>query len=199
MGEQTETTTNQIGPQGAQARALLPQLQQLAQDAGLELGDLGDLASGNLEATAGDRELIETATGAAGDIARRDAERNYRLMRGQTEETLLSRGVGGSTIDAVTEAIQGGQFQNQLDDIGSTQQGQVAQGMLEMPLRRAETTISANRAILDRILGASQGVLGYDAQTRLGSGSSETTRPFDWAGAAQGIGQTAASIPRGGA
>jgi len=194
MGDQQVTSTNQVGPQGQEARDILPMLQQLAQQAGVELGDLSDLASGNLRATASDRNLVTESANLAADVARRNAERDYRMVRGQTEDAILGRGLDESTVGAILDAIQGGQYQTQLANIGSQQQGQVAQGLMTMPLQRADAQISANQAILQRILGASQGVLGYDIQQRLGNQSTTETRPFDWAAMGQTIGQGAAAV-----
>ena len=199
MGDQKTTTTRELGTQSAEAGNFMQMLQQLAEQAGVQLGDLGDIAGGDLSATPEDRRLIEESAGAASDIARRQAEDAYTFARGQTEETLISRGVDDSTIGAVTEAIQGKQYQQQLADIASQQQGQVASGLMQMPFQRAEAQISANQAILQRILGGSGQVLNYDLQTRLGSTTQEETKPFDYMSTGAGLGQIGATVATGGA
>ena len=189
MGEQKITTTRELGEQSPEAQNFMKMLSQMAEQAGVQLGDLSGIAGGDLSATAGDRKLIEESAGAAFDIAQRQAEDAYTFAKGQTEETLLQRGVDDSTIGAVTTALQGKQYQQTLADISSQQQGQVASGLMQMPFQRAEAQISANQAILQRILGGSGQVLNYDVQSRLGAGSEEENKPFDYAGVAQGIGQ----------
>ncbi len=192
MGDQTTTQTSEIGQASPEANQMIQVLTQLAQSG--QLGDLSQLASGNIQANASDRALVEGATGAAYDTAARQAEQAYRDTQGQVEETLLQRGMDDSTVGAVTQAIQGREYQRQLGDIASQQQGQTAQGLMQMPLQRAGMQVDANRAILERILGGTSGVMGHNIQQQLGNVTQTMTQPFDWAGMAQGAGQTAAGI-----
>lgn len=194
MGDQTTTQQNTIGPQTPEAQQLLQLIARLAGQSEQQLGDLSSLASGNFAATDSDRALAESTANTAAEIARQNAGRDYEMTSRQTEDTLVGRGVDSSTIDAVTQALQGRQYQQQLGQIGLQQQDQTAQMLAQLPFQRAGAQISANQAILQRILGGSQGMLDYDIRARLGSGTAERTSPFDWSGAAQGVGMSAAAL-----
>jgi hypothetical protein len=198
MGDQTVTRETEIGQQSPQAQQLMQLLTQLAQQSQGQLGDLSSLAAGNIQPSEADQNLVDQATQASAEMARQQALQDYETTSREVEDTLVGRGMDQSTIGAVQSALQGRQYQQQLGQIGLQQQAQSAEMLTQLPMQRAETQISANQAILQRILGGSRNIMNYDLQARLGNRDVTETRPFDWSSVTNPLGRFAAAKWGGG-
>jgi hypothetical protein len=153
MGQQTTTERTTIpGRTGVEDEVERMIMEMMRQSQG-QMGDLSQLAGGQLRATADDRRYLAEAAGAGRDIAQRQAADAYSESTRMVEEDLAARGLDQSTIAAVTQALQGREYQRTLADVGSRAQEQTATGMLTLPIQRAETQLNANRVILDRLMG----------------------------------------------
>jgi hypothetical protein len=183
MGSSKETTTqtNTIPGVGAQEGRMRDVLGQLA--SGVQMGDISNLTSGNLQITAEDRALIEEISKlsqrAAGDTIRSNAADTM----GAIESNALDRGIGSSTIESVNKAVGMRQMQQSLDQSAITGQVTNAQQLREQALSRAGIQLNANQLLLQRILGGAQSLAGLGLQERLAQGTTTevTEKPFDWA------------------
>ena len=103
---------------------------------------------------------------------------------------MLDRGLEGSSIEAVNNALLGRQLQQTLDQSSMQQQITNAQQLQQQATNRAGIQLNANQLLLQRILGGSQGVAGMGLQERLAQGTSTsvTETPYNWGSA---VGQIA--------
>lgn len=184
MGSQTTTEQSSIPGRTGAENEIEQMLRAFVQQAQGQMGDLSDLASGNLQASGQDRAFLQESIGAGRDIAERQARRSYEDASRMTEEDLLGRGMDQSTIDAVVQALQGRQYQDTMANIGSQSQEQMATGMMQMPFQRAQTQLNANQLLLQRLMGGAQTIMGHNLNERLGQRTVTTEQPMDWGGLA---------------
>lgn len=174
MGTSTQTTTASIpgaSPDETQLRALLA---TLAKSTNGQFGDLTNLANGNMNATASDRQFIETANNAAAEIARKQAEANFASQKRLVEEQGLAKGLEGSSIEAVNNARLGKSNQDALNAIALQGQATTAEQMTSLPFQRANAQLSANQLLLQKLLGAANPIMQQSLQERLAQGSTTT-------------------------
>jgi len=171
-GEQTRTDTTTIPGASGQEAALRKLLQRLASGAEGQLGDLGALARGQLGGPTGaDRALVGETIGAARDMAQRELRTSGALQRAQLGEQLTARGMGGASSESVQRMLQSLGESNQIAQAISQAQSQGAQALMNLPFQRAQTQLSANQALFNRISGAANPVLQGLLQERLAQGT----------------------------
>ena len=180
MGSSTTTQTNTIPQAGGQEAGLRQLLASLGQQAGGQFGDLSQLAQGNIGGpTEQDRQLVEQSIGASADIARRELERTLAELQGQLGEQLSSRGIQGSSIEAVQRGQLGARGLDQIANLLSQESAQGGQALMNLPFQRAQTQLGANQTLLQRLTGT--GGLGAQLglQERLAQGTSTQETPFN--------------------
>lgn len=185
----TQTQTNTIpgmGQQESEARALLA---KLTGQMGGQMGDLGDLAKGNFSFSPQDAALIQQIQRLTQEQARSGIQDNAALAMNSVEGNLLSRGLGGSSIEAVNKAMIGRQMSDALNQ--STIQGQItsAQQLRQAALDRAGIKLNANQLLLQKILGSAGTLADLGLKERMAQTTTTQTteKPFDW-GQAAGLG-----------
>jgi hypothetical protein len=187
MGSTTEETTGRAGAQSQQGGEAITQLLNMARSGGAQMGDLSGLASGNLTLSPQDRALIQQAQQATGDVARNQMAQNMQQATRQVEDTAIGRSMQGGTIEAMLQAMLGQQGQASLDQLAMQQQGQAAEGMLNMPFQRAQVQLGANQLLLNRLVQGTTPVVNYDAAMRQLNQTSTTESN-------QGFGQSMAGL-----
>lgn len=168
------TQKTEIPERTAQEQQIMDQLQDIGTRTGEAIDPqiLQQLASGQLAgATDADRALVEQAIQASQEIAERAARSQYQEISQQVESGLLERGMEGSSIEAVNQAILGRQLQQQLADVSSRGQQFGSEALLNLPFQRAGVQLNANQQLLQQLLGTSGGVLQAGLQERLGQPS----------------------------
>ena len=180
MGSSTTTQTNTIPQASGQEQNLRDLLASLGQGAGGQFGDLSQLAAGNIGGPTGaDQALVEQSIGASADIARRELERTLEQLQSQLGEQLASRGIQGSSIEAVQRGQLGSRGLDQIANLLSQESAQGGQALLNLPFQRAQTQLGANQTLLQRLTGT--GGLGAQLglQERLAQGTSTQETPFN--------------------
>jgi hypothetical protein len=182
----TSTITTQTIPgRGQQESDILKLLAELTGDAGGQLGDLGQLAQGDLSMlgpSGQDQELVSQSITRAAEMARRALQGQLQLGGANLDEELAARGIQGSSIEGFRRAgLEAGAF-NQILNVteGAAQRG--GEALLNLPFQRANVQLNANQALFNRILGAGGLVAQTGLQERLAQPTTET--PFS---AAQGL------------
>jgi len=161
---QTQSTTIKgIGSQEQGARDVLQKLSEALP----QLGDLTDLANGKVQLDPKDMQLLQQIQELSGQAGRNQLQQNFDAASGAVEGDLLSKGLEGSSIEAVQKAILGRQLQQSLDQSAIQGQIQTAQGARQHALDKAGLKLNANQVILQRILGGAQGLAGMGLQERL--------------------------------
>ena len=182
MGDQVSTTTNYAGPQSTQAREFLRQLQQAGAGATGQMGDLSNLAAGNLELSPQMMALIQQIQEQSMQAARGQQDINMQQTLRGLEDSNIARGIDESSLAAVNQALLGQQQMADLNALTAGGQVQASQMMLNAPFQAAQTQMGANQALLNRLVQPAQVGVNYDAMIRGMTGSQQTAQPFNMAG-----------------
>lgn len=160
MGTKQETSSQgYAGVQTAYGREGLAALQRYLREVeGMGTPDLG--------ITAQDRALVQQAQEATGESARIGMEQDMQSILRQLEDTAIGRGIEGSSLEAVNNALVGQQFQQQLAQLALQQQAQGSQALMNMPFQRAQAENQGNLARFQMLTGAAQPMVNYDALLR---------------------------------
>jgi hypothetical protein len=197
--KQTQETQTSIPARTGAESSLLALLQQLAQGGAGQLGDLSALAGGQVSGPTGqDVELVSQTIGRARELAQRQLETSGAQLAAQGREQLTSRGVSGSSAEVLGTLLnQLGTQQSVAQSIlGAQQQG--GEALMNLPFMRGQQQLQANQALFQRILGSSGQALQHPLQERLAQMSSTTeTSGFTMQDLMQ-LGQSVASLKRGG-
>ena len=181
MFQSKVTQTTEIPSAGGQESQLRDLLAQLAHQAGgaIDMDALTQLASGQLlSPTGADEGLIAQSVQASQEIAERAARSQYEDISAQVENDLLERGIEGSSIEAVNQAILGRQMQQQLADVSSQGQQFGSQALMNLPFQRAGVQLSANQQLLQQLLGGAGTGIQAGLSERLAQGTTtQTTDP----------------------
>lgn len=181
MGSTTTTTTNSIPGASGQEQNLMALLTRLAGQFGGQMGDLSQLASGNVGGpTQQDTELVQASIGRTADMAQRELERVLGPALAKLNENTAQRNTGGSSMEQIARLLQGREIGDQLQQILSGAQQQGGQALLNLPFQRAETKIGANQALFNMLSGAANPVLANQLQARLAQGTQKTETPMNW-------------------
>lgn len=170
---------------------MLNLLSQLATQAGgqLDTNLLSQLASGQgLQPTGQDQQLVENSFNATSDIAKRSLEDFIKQSNLGLDETLSSRGLQGSSIEAVDRSLVNRDAGRQLANILSQARGEASNALLQIPFQRANTQLNANQALFNQLLQSASGVTQYGLNERVanintyGQGTqTRTPGAFDYA------------------
>lgn len=179
-----QSTTTDLADRSDQEQRMLDLLEGVAGGAGGQLDPamIGKLLSGEgLMPTAGDKALVEESFGATRDMATRALEDWMRESNLGLDETLSSRGIQGSSIEAVQRAVVNRDAGRQLASILDKSRGEGAQALMGLPFQRAGVQLNANQQLFQQLLGAGGNVANFGLQERLadidtsGFGSGEQT------------------------
>lgn len=184
MGSKKETQTQQTslpgaGTQEQQMRALLANLAS----GGAEMfgggQGLQDLLSGQFNVTPQDEQFVQQISALTNQMQRGQARANFEEMTGAVEGQMLSRGLEGSSIEAVNQALLGRQLQQSLDMGALQNQITSAQQLQQQAQQRAGMQLSANQLLLNQILSGAGAVSQMALQERLAQPSTtmESKRP----------------------
>lgn len=199
MGSSTSTTeqTRTLPGAGQQEQAVRAMLMRLAQSGEAQMGDLSALASGQMSVTPQDEAFIRQISTLTGELQRDQARASYDEMSQAVEGQLLERGLEGSSVEAVNQALLGRQLQQSLD-MGTLQREITsAQQLQQQAQNRAGLQLNANQLLLQRILNSAGAVGNMSLQERLSQGTvtQTTEQPFDWGRAAGTVvGATAGAL-----
>lgn len=203
MGDKKTVSTQQttIGSAGAQEQGARDILSQLASSGVDQMGNLSDLASGNLSLSPQDTALIQQIQRLSQEQARIGVQDNATLAMNQVEGNLSARGLDNSSIEAVDKALIGRQLQQSLDQ--STIQGQItsADQMRKSVYDNAGIKLNANQLLLQQILGGANSGANLGLQERLAQGtttSTQTQKGGQWADLAQTAARAGTAYATGG-
>ena len=156
MGSQTTKSTREetrtLPGMGGQEQTMRALMAQLAKSGVGQMGDMGALASGQMSITPEDENLIRRIGEITNQMQRQQARGHFEDMSGAVEDQLLSRGMEGSSIEAVNQALLGRQLQQSLDQGSLQQQATGAQQLQQMPFQRGQMQLGANQLLLQQIL-----------------------------------------------
>jgi hypothetical protein len=180
MGSTTTETTNRAGSQSAEASRMLGLMSSVSADAASQMGDLTDIAAGNIKQSPYLMQQIARLQQIAGEQGRNQMEQNMQGITRQVEDTAIGRNIEGSSMEAIMQAIAGTQ---QLRDLNAQSLQQEAQGVnmgIQIPRQDAALALQGNQALLQRLVGGAQAVLPYDAQIRELNSSRTQVETQDW-------------------
>lgn len=199
MGEQKVESTTTIPGRSPLEGRMLKLMEQLAQSGARGLGDLSQLAQGQVgQPTGQDIELIAQSIGRARQMAEGQLQVSGDVLAAQGREQLTSRGQTGASAEVLQTLLNqlGTQQSISQSILGAQQQG--GQALLNLPFQRAATQLSANQQLFNQILGAGQPALQVPLQERLAQQTTTQTQSGfgvqDLMGLA-GLGGMAAGIP----
>lgn len=196
MGTSKKTEQGYAGAMSPQARMMLERL--AATQGGNQA--MQDLAGGKLEINAQDRAMVQQAQDATGQLARSQMEQAMEDAMRQAEAQGLERGIEGSSLEAVNNALIGQDMQRQIGQLAMQQQAQGAQQLMNMPMQRAESTMNANQLLMNRLVQGAQVGLGYDQGIRQLNQTKITEAPSELPGQILGLGaQIGTAMATGGA
>jgi hypothetical protein len=195
MGQQTTTESVETQAAGGQETALLNALQQILQQSQGQLGDLSDLAQGQVGGpTAEDRRLVEQSIGSATDAAEVRLRAALDRLGANLDEELAAKGIQGSSIEGFKEAGLRSQAFDQILGMTNQARGEGANALLNLPFQRAGVQLGANQALFQRIAGAAAPSLQSLLQSRLANVTQTTKQPFVTGGEILGAASNFASL-----
>jgi hypothetical protein len=153
--KQTQEQTSYAGRQTNAGRQGLAALQGYLQE-------VQGMQQQPLQITGEDRALVADAQAASGEQARMQMEDSMQSILRQLEDTAIGRGIQGSSLEAVNNALVGQDFQRQLSQLALQQQGQASQQLLNMPFQRSAAINDQNLARFQMLTGAANPLVGYD-------------------------------------
>ena len=159
MGMQTATKESTAGAQTQYGQQGLDALQQYLQE-------VQGMQQQSLTPTGQDRALVGQVQEASGAVARQQMEQNMQQILRQTEDTAIGRGIEGSSMEAINNALIGQNFQQQLAQMAMQQQGQSAQQLMNLPFQRSQAANQQNLARFQMLTGAAAPMVNYDAMMR---------------------------------
>lgn len=171
LGTAEQSSTSSIpGMSGSAAR-----MQQLmAQAAEMAAGQL-DPSQVSTSATPEQRQAIQQAQESTGDIARSQMEAMMEDMMSQTQADALNRGIEGSSIEQVNQAVAGRDVMRQMNEMIMGQQAQSANQLVNAGFANAQVDLSRNQQLLEMLLGSAPSVMQGNLNERLAQGSTQTT------------------------
>lgn len=168
MGTKKTETQTTIPPRGAPENSLLQLLQGLAQGSAGQLGDLSALAQGQIGLPTGqDLELIAQSIGRARQMAENQLQTAGNIQAAQAREDITARTGQGSSGEVLSSLLNTLGTQQGINQAILSAQQQGGQALLGLPFQRAQTQLSANQQLLQRILGATGPALQFPLQERL--------------------------------
>lgn len=169
MGTSKKTVTQRNEIPGASARAR--RIESLLEDV-LTRADGSLDFDVSTEITPQQRAYLAQIQELTGDVARSQMRAGLQEAQGQVEAGLLDRGLQGSSIEAVQQAIQGRDFTRQMNEFLMRTQAQTAEQMVNTGFANAQVRLNQNQQLLSTLLGGSQTLLARDLQERMAQGTS---------------------------
>ena len=197
IGKTETSTTSSIPGMSANAARMQELLMQLGEGAAEQLGQAGPIST---DPTTAQLQSIEQIQQRTGDVARSQMEAGLEMSSRQVEGNLLERGLEGSTVEAVGQALNQREHQRALNDFIATQAGQAGDMAVNSGFSNAQVQLSANQQLLNTLLGASGQIGQTNMQERLAQGTTEGVQDQGAFGALAGMGAQAAGMfmPGGG-
>lgn len=109
----------------------------------------------DLGVTPQDRALVEQSIGAAGDIARRELERQMPQLLDQASASAGARGISGGSGEVASRAIVGAEAQRSLADMLSRESIAGGQALLQLPFQRAGVELGFNEQLFNQFIQSS--------------------------------------------
>jgi len=150
-------------------------LLNLAKSAGLQSGNLSDLANGKMTVQPQDAALINEIQKLTDQNARVGLQENLAQVMSGVEGNMLDRNIAGSTVEAMGKSLAGTQALADLNRQTIASGINNAQSLRQQTLDRAGITLNANQLLLQRLLGGAQGVYQPALQARLAQGTTTGT------------------------
>lgn len=179
----TQTQTSRIDPAGQTESSAMRNLLDMAQRAGGQMGDLSQLAQGNVGMpSAYDQQLVEQSIGASTDIAQRELQRQLEQLMAQYGEQMAARGIQGSSIEAMQSGQIYSQGLDQMANLASQGQQMGSQALMNLPFQRAGVQLGANQQLFQQLVGGSQPVMESGLQQRLNTMTTtgKVKTPINW-------------------
>ena len=189
MGKTETTSDTTIPGMSAMARRMEDLIGEAATGAA---GQLNQEIS--TDATPQQLEQIRLMQESTGALARSQMEAGLRDTMGTVEGAALARGVEGSSIESVMQAINAQDMQRQMNEMIIQGQGQAAEQGINSGFANANLQLNRNQQLLQTLLGGGGAVMQGDLQSRMAQGSNVGTTDKGNFGAMMQLGQTAGSI-----
>lgn len=190
--ESTQTTT--IPGMGGSARRMQELLLQAAEAASGQLG-----AEVSTDPTAQQMASIRDIQEATGGVAMSQMQAALEQTMGQVEGAALERGIPGSSIESVMQAINARDVQRQMNEFIQSQAGQAGEMALNTGFQNANIQLNRNQQLLQQLLGSTGQIGQADLQARLTQTDIAGTQDVGAFGAITQLGSSIGSmIPGGG-
>lgn len=176
MGKTTETQETSIPGASSAEGQLQSLLQRLIQTQSGQLGDLSQLAAGNLGITEADKRMIADSLGFTRDIVSRDTAALAQEGQARLGENFAARGIQGSSFESVDRAILERDLQRQAANALDQSRIESNQALMALPFQRAGVQLGANQALFQNILGAANPLLNSYLSDRLARSRTTTTQ-----------------------
>ena len=135
-----------------------------------------------LDPSAADKQRVAENIGLTRDIASRDLASLSSEGQARLSENFASRGIQGSSFEAVDRAILERDLTRQGANLIDRSRQEGNQQLMQLPLQRAQLQLGANQQLFQGLLGAAGPLLGGLLQNRLAQGTSQE-KTFDPAAA----------------
>jgi len=189
----TETTQQTTIPgMGGSARRMQELLEQAAIAASQELG--GPISA---DATPEQLQHIQDIQERTGDVAMSQMRAALEQSMGQVEGAALERGIEGSSIESVMQAINARDMQRQMNEFIQSQAGQAGEMALNSGFQNANIQLNRNQQLLQQLLGTTGQIGQTNIQERLAQGSMTGTQDVGAFGALTQLGSAAGNIVPG--
>ncbi len=166
MGTSKTTTTGTAGAQGPEAANMMRLLGSTTQEAAGQMGDLSDIAAGDLQLSPEMMQHLQRLQQIMGDQGRLQMDKNLDVAQRQVEDTAIGRSIEGSTLEAIMQGTVGAQALESADMQALGQEAQNVNLGIQIPQQNAALAIQGNQALMQRLVGGAQAGLGYDQSIR---------------------------------
>ena len=193
MGSKQTTITNSMAGESADVQQFNSFLQQMLRDA-----SEGKSFGKEISTDASPEQLARIAEiqQSSGAVARSQMEAGLRSSMGAVEANALERGVEGSTIESVMQAVNAQDHQRQLNEFEMQQAGRSSEMALNAGFQNAQINQQTNAMLLQQLLGGGQQLVQQDQFTRQGT-TSQTTEESGGMGGLSGLVDIGASLAGG--
>lgn len=164
----TEDTRSEVRakPRTADESQAIQQLLELGRQAGLELGNMQQVAD---TPSSADKRLVNESIGLAGQTATDEMKRAIEAIMAQQSEMLAARGLQGSSIEAVGAGQIGSQGLQEIAKLLNASRAEGGNALLNLPLQRKGMQLNEKQQLYAQLVGSSTPVLSHSLQERLGT------------------------------
>lgn len=194
LGTQTQTSETTIPGMGATARYIEQLLGQTAREAA---GQLSPEAI-STQATPEQLRYLQQIQESTGEVARGQMQAGLEESMGQVEDQALARGIPGSSIEQVMQAINLREHQRQMNEMIQRQRAETASQAVNTGFANADIQLKRNQLLLQQLLGAASPILSADTAARTAQPSSTATSQQDPFSSLFQLGLQGAGIALGG-